>query len=61
MFTTTIEFLAKRVIAGYVDLDSIGHNFNLHNLVAEKVEEVNNPPLSLWIDLKWGLAKAYID
>lgn len=39
MFTATVEFLAKRVIAGYVDLDSIGHNFNLYNLVAEKVED----------------------
>ena len=40
MFTATVEFLAKRVIAGYIDLDSIGHNFNLHNLVAEKVEDL---------------------
>lgn len=29
MFTATVDFLVKRVIAGYVDLDSIGHNFNL--------------------------------
>lgn len=40
MFKLTVDFLAKRVIAGQVDINSIGHGFNLHNLVAARVEEL---------------------